>query len=253
MESISLNALPVDLAVVVSPGDEEQDIYLLSSDVTAGVGPGNADNIKLEAGLVTRFVMRVALLDLLAVGAEPVAVTLTTSLPRSSWKELTTAVQASLTAWDCPQQIPLTGSSEDNFTAVQTTISITILGRVRPDQIRVIGSQPGHNLYLVGTPVSGEEVLDRQDGLVSWREMELLLDDPETVDIIPVGSKGARDRINRLIRLTDLEFISGEHPLAYHSAGPATALVISSGQELQYYQDRIEVPVYQLGSLDKTQ
>lgn len=253
MESINANALPVDLAVVAPTGNTEQDIYLLSSDVTAGVGPGSNDNIKLEAGLVTRFVMRVALLDILAVGAEPVAVTITTSLPRSSREDLAAAVRASLTAWGCHQQIPLTGSSEDNFNLSQTAISITILGKAGLGQVRMIGSQPGHKLYLIGEPVSGAEVLGRQDELVSWKELAFLLDDPETIDVIPVGSRGARDRISRLTRLTDLKFRSAGHPLAEVSAGPATALVISSGQELQYYQDRIKIPVYQLGILDGIQ
>lgn len=249
MESISASDLPVDVAVVTPGENGERDTYLLSSDVTAGVGPCNEDTIKLEAGLVTRFVMRVALLDILAVGAKPLGVTLTTSLSRGSWQELTKAVRTSLTDWGCSQQIPLTGSSEDNFTAAQTAISVTILGRAGWGQIRTIGSQPGHKLYLIGTPVLGAEVLDRQNELVSWKDLNFLLEDPETFDVIPVGSKGARDRIDRLTGITDLEFRSAGHPLAERSAGPATALVISSGRELRYYQNRVEVPVYQLGIL----
>lgn len=249
MKSISADALPVDLAVVTPAGDKEQSIYLLSSDVTAGIGPGSEDNIKLETGLVTRFVMRVVLMDILAVGANPLAVTVTTSLPRSSEEEITAAVRTSLTAWGCPQQLPMTGSSEDNFSTTQTAIGVTILGRAGLDQVRKIGSQPGNKLYLIGAPVSGAEVLARQNDLVSWKELAFLLDDPETSDIIPVGSGGARARIGRLTELTDLEFNSAGHHLAEVSAGPATSLLISSRQEIQYYQDRLEIPVYQLGVL----
>lgn len=216
--------------LVFGHGDE---LVVVAVDSAGGVGPKQADSVRVQASVVGRLTARVALMEVLACGARPRGVALCScNEPRPVAEELREGV---LEEMACAGLSPgdLVMSSEKNFPTVQTGVGVTAIGTVRREDFRPGSGRPGDTVLLVGRPKVGAEVRADDAEAADLQAVILALALPGVSDLVPVGSGGAGAEARVLAEPAGLEFWpaypEGLDPRA--SAGPATALLIAAAPE----------------------
>lgn len=244
--------LPVDIGLYKKElSDQSKDICILTSiDVAAGIGILKEDKFFVEIETIAYFTTRVALLDILVVGGEPVSITFATSLSNNYYEEIKAGILEALGEWSVEINNQITGSTEDNFKTKQTSLSIMVTGLSRENRLNWLQANKGDNLFIVGDPVVGEEVLKNKNKIINPEVFQILMEDKSTKNLIPVGSGGALMRIKALMNKTGLKYNSLNEELEKKSAGPATAILLVSDKDINYYQNKLNIPITQLGNLN---
>lgn len=123
---------------------------------------------------LARRLLRVNLSDLAAMGAEPVAYTLTTALPSTVGQDWVAAFAAGLAADQQCYGISLIGG-DSVATSGPVMLSMTAIGAVKPDRaLRRGGARPGDRVFVSGTVGDGHFGLLAARGLLpSGPESEL--------------------------------------------------------------------------------
>lgn len=189
---------------------------MTACDSAGAVGPKPGDVVATTGHVVGRFTARVALMEVLAVGAAPVAASAACCVDPETAEALLAGVRAEL------GDLPLVVSTEKNLPTVQTGLGVTVVGTLP-------GPWPtarrGDGLYLVGVPKVGAAVRVDDPDIADVRLLRQL--QPLVHALIPVGSRGAWHEARVLADEAGLtpEAV-GDPPTA--SAGPATALVVAA-------------------------
>ncbi len=237
----------------------ENMVLVVGCDSDGGIGPKPLDVVKVSGYLLGRFGSRVALMEVLSVGAYPLVVVDTLSVEMNpTGKEIIRGVidEAEEAGLD-PESI-VTGSTEDNVPTSQTGIGVTVIGLALFSHLKIGVSQEGDGLVCVGIPKSGPQ-------------FEITLDDPEILDlpslcqiaiqdfvheIIPVGSHGITYEIGVLEELNRLkiEYVPEPGVDLRRSGGPATCAIVSLREEdIPHLKKLVKKPVNVLGRLVKQQ
>ena len=243
--------LPVDISLYKKEvSGQPDDIYILTSiDIASGIGILKEDEFFVEVETIAYFTTRVALLDILVTGGRPVSIAFSTSLSNNYYENVKTGILKALNEWSIEIEDQITGSTEDNFKSKQTSVSIMATGLSTGDRLNWLQVNKGDNLFIVGKPVVGAEVLRNSDKIINPETFQNLLEDKSTKNLIPIGSGGALMRIKAIIEKTGLEYKPFNDQLENKSAGPATAILLVSNREIDYYQNELKIPITQLGKL----
>lgn len=243
--------LPVEIGLYKNDlPDQSEDNYILTSiDIASGIGILEEDEFFVEIETIAYFTTRVALLDLLAAGGRPVTISFATSLSKSYYEKIETGILKFLNEWSVNIKNQITGSTEDNFKSKQTSISVMITGLSNKNKLYWLQANHGDNLFIIGEPLVGEQVLRDRDKIINSETFQILINDKATKNLIPVGSGGAIQRIQSLLSKTGLKFKSSNNQLESKSAGPATTVLLISNREIDYYRDKIATPITYLGKL----
>lgn len=118
--------------------------------------------------------------------------------------------------------VPVLYSSESNFEMKESALSVSVIGEKKP-----VVSKSFSNYAVVGKPYIGDDVLTKSD-VISLSEFIELLGNEEVSKVIPIGSKGIKQRVFQSVGV-DVE--STEVDL-YKSAGPSTCIVIEHSDKL---------------------
>lgn len=204
-------------------------LLAVACDSCGAIGEKEGDVVKVPPYIVGRFSARVALMEVLAVGAEPRALTAAIcSEPDPTGEGILVGIRDELKSADL--QLPLTISTEKNMPTTQTGLGITVVGTVRTQDLRVNSTSVGDRLYSIGIPKVGGEVFLQDPDIADSRLIRRLLSVPSIHDIIPVGSKGIRREAQMLIQHLGLSLQwASDLPVDIEkTAGPATCVLVTS-------------------------
>lgn len=188
------------------------------------------DAVRISAETLGKFTARVALMEVLSVGANPICLTVTLSVERRpTGLEIIRGVKEELGYAGLRRSMPMLDSSEKNFTVKQSGVGVTVMGVTSAGSLRIGLCRSGDELVTIGTPLTGRDVIrGEREGLISdSRDVRMLLKKPFVHELIPVGSRGiakeaktlARDS-HRRAKLSENASIS-----LTGSAGPSTVLL----------------------------
>lgn len=207
-------------------------MLVIACDSLGGIGPKPLDTIKVDGYTVGKFTARVALMEVLSVGAKPVCVVDNLCVERNpTGEEILRGVRAEAVAAGLDPEWAVTGSCEKNFVVQQTGIGITVVGVCGKNTLRIGCSQSNDVVVAIGKPCLGYEViLGECEGSVCTIADLLALQHFNGIhEIIPVGSEGIEREINVLEKSSGLSFQANPNSKCdlSKSAGPATVLLVT--------------------------
>lgn len=231
-------------------------IIVVSCDSAGGIGPKPLDRIKVDGRTVGRFTARVALMEVLSVGANPVCLTNTLAVePKPTGIQIIKGIHDELRYARLASQIVMTGSTEKNVPVNQTGVGITIVATATSESLKIGRCRPGDAIVAIGLPHVGDEVMvgEKERRIADTRDLRILLNASFVHEIIPVGSQGALHEAQTIGQDSNLRFArrrSSEFDLR-KSAGPATVVLCAcSRSHLKELSKLIQKPVNLIGSLD---
>jgi hypothetical protein len=178
----------------------------------------------IDPYFVGKFTVRVTLLEVMASGATPIVVSDGLCCEMNPTGEsILRGIEDEIELCGL-KDVTLTGSTEENFPTSMTGIGLTVLGSALGSELRFGTGRAGDIAMLAGTPAVGSGV-DLSDNRC-YRNLARMLECRDTVEIVPVGSKGILYEANLLADLHKLSFepiTSGVDLSA--SAGPATCII----------------------------
>lgn len=219
----------VNRDVTLLPVSADQHL-VISCDSCGGVGNKEKDLVKVPPEITGYYTCRVATMEILAVGARPEVVIDTLAVEWDpTGKQIYHGIQRFLEESGLNISA-INGSTEENFPMVQTAIGITVIGRVFKKDLRLNRSRAGDELWMLGLPKVGHEILHPYDPEVaSISSIQALLQDPGITGMIPVGSKGVGYEASLLAAESQLkiEWVPDLPVSMDKSAGPSTCVVLS--------------------------
>lgn len=226
----------------------ENRTLVIACDSAGAIGAKEADAVKVPGYVLGRFTARVALMEVIAVGALPVSVVSTLCVePDPSGLEINMGVRQELLELELDPEQVLTGSSEKNIPTTQSGIGVTVVGLGHTRELKMRRVESGDSVAIIGLPKVGQEVSLDDPDIVDLKTVKQLVRASYIKEVVPVGSRGVLVEALELAKLYGLQLKT--FPVAdcvdvYKSAGPATcALVI--GQELEQLVTR--QPKFMLG------
>ena len=215
---------------------------VISSDSLASIGNMPEDKVKVDPYLVGKYSARVVLFEVLSVGAEPYAIINNLSIGTKNSERIIEGIKDEA-------QIPVFGSTEDNFPTKQTFLSIFCLGFA--DELRVGRSVEDDLVVAIGIPCVGVEVIENEQKLPDMQTINKLLQ-LDVHDIVPTGSKGVVHEIKVLESETGLRFEKTNKSFPYEkSCGPSSVLLVTLSKSSLRNLEILNKPISVLGRLKR--
>ncbi|WP_342508411.1 hypothetical protein [Sporosarcina sp. FSL K6-2383] len=193
--------------------------FIVTTDNSGGIGEKPGDMVAAPDHVTAYFAARVALLEQWASHAEPVTVMIHNFSGSASWDKYVAGVtdlfeEAGLVV------PPISGSTETNMELVQSAVAVTMIGKKKG-----WSSNAETRWFIYGTPLVGNEVLERKKEVASLRLLREALEDGIVQQIWPVGSSGVLEEVRHMTddRLAQVETVLD----STKSAGPATAILVA--------------------------
>lgn len=239
-----------DLLVIHGMGDK---LTVVGCDSCGGIGPKELDTVNVPAYFTGRFTSRVALMEVIASGAAPVA--LVSNLccePDPTGNEVTRGMMDELAESGLLSKVTVTGSSEKNVQCLQTGLGITVIGFATRDAVRFGRSVKDDEIVCVGLPKVGQEVRLDDPEIADIPTLRRVLDMEGVHEVVPCGSRGVLHEVEEIAAACGLEAELREQTYLdlRKSAGPATCLVASVEPGLSSCLDvMLQRPVFHVGWL----
>ena len=210
---------------------------VIAADNSGGIGLKAHDIVQTPYEVVSYYGFRVAVMECMAAGGTPLAVVLHNFSGDDVWPSLMKGIERGLEELGLAD-IPITGSTESNFSLVQSAIGIIVMGKKDRLAHDTILSVDNMKLAVIGSPLVGNEVLEREHEVLSLSLFQELCQLQDVV-LLPVGSKGI---LHELRVLLNYEFpihqINCDVDLD-KSSGPATCCLVAYDSSLdQLLQDK---------------
>jgi hypothetical protein len=233
----------------------KETALVLGCDSAGGIGSKPHDSVRVSAEVVGKFTARVALMEVLSVGAAPICVVNTLSVePHPTGSQIVKGIRKELRRASVSPTIPTLFGSEKNVEATQTGVGVTIVAEAPLHKLRIGKCKTNDLVLAVGLPCVGSEVIkaERRRLIVDTTDLLRLLKISYIHELIPVGSRGILREAETLAKDSDLRF----RPLSPHgidlrrSAGPATVLLCSlPSHKWPELQRNIDKPLNIVGEL----
>ena len=216
-----------DLSIYESSGSN----FVIACDTSASIGEKEYDALSAPNEIVASFCLRVPLLELMAFNAEPILlINLFSNEMQPSGEKMLAAIHSELRKAGY-ENLPMTGSTEENMPTYMTAMGIVILGTFDPMTAKWKACKSGDLLVQVGRPYVGAEVLENLTIIPGYEEIIYLRNLSTVHEIVPIGSKGAIYEAKELAKLNNLEFFESysDDDLDLHrkTAGPATSFLLA--------------------------
>jgi hypothetical protein len=201
--------------------------------------------MKIDPYFAGKFTVRVALLEVMASGAEPAVISdgLCCEMDPTG-KAILRGMEDEIALCGL-KDVMMTGSTEENFPSSMTGIGLTVLGFAEEGELRFGTGMRGDIALLAGTPAMGAKV-DISDNSC-YTNISRLLACENVIEIVPAGSKGILYEANLLAELHGLSFRpkAGVVDLSA-SAGPATCIVaICRPEAAREFPDFTEIGAFE--------
>jgi hypothetical protein len=228
---ISPSQVPTNRDVIIFKFGRETAL-VLACDSAGGIGPKRRDIVRASSEVVGKFTARVALMEVLSVGASPICVVNTLSVePNPAGHQIAEGVRKELHRARISPAVPTLFSSEKNIRTVQTGLGVTIVAKAPLRKLKIGKCMQNDLVLAVGLPFVGSDVLKAERGqlIADVRDVFRLLKVPYVNELIPVGSRGILREAKTLAKDSGLRFrpLRDDRIDLRKSAGPATVLLCS--------------------------
>ena len=239
--------------------DMGKEYLVIACDSSGGIGDKANDQIQLDPILAGYYAAFVPIVECLAVRGQVISLidTLSVEMFPTGEKIIQGIQRAMLESGGSVQQI--TGSTEDNIMTSMTGIGVTVIGRVEHCAIKEKNSCYQKQVFLIGKPKVGQELLEEEivqhkKEIVSLSLMRELIKETWIEQMLPVGSKGIAYEIKVLQERYDGKIVIENKSIDVDkSAGPATCMLITLRKEdiEKIEQLREKVPVTYIGYFEE--
>ena len=211
---------------------------IVASDNSGAIGMKKDDLVFVPYETVAYYSFRVAVMECMAAGGDPISVILHNFCGNEAWEKLTSGIQRGVGELQL-KNVPITGSTESNFTMHQSAIGIIVLGKKQIGKMDEIIFNEQSKIAIIGNPLVGNEVIEQEDQIVPlpiFQKISRL----EGIGVWPVGSKGIQSELNQMVKnktflkeqiITDIDVVK--------SSGPATCFLVT-------YQENMEEEIKKL-------
>jgi selenophosphate synthetase-related protein len=232
-----------------------KEIVVVSCDSCGGIGPKPLDRVRVSAYTVGRFTARVALMEALSVGAEPLCLANTLAVePIPTGIQIIKGIRDEVKHARLDSQIVMTYSTEKNIRVRQTGLGVTVLGAATSKSLRVGRCMSGDAIVAIGLPHVGKEVVpaEKKRKIADTRDVRILMSSHLVNEIIPVGSQGILHEAQIIAEDSNLQFTIRPHLDVdmRKSAGPATAILCACPDlRVRALSALVEKPVHIVGAM----
>ncbi|MEC1179984.1 hypothetical protein P9B03_15900 [Metasolibacillus meyeri] len=212
------------------------ELTILTIDNSGCIGEKEADAVKVPNEVVAYFAARVALLEQWCAGAEPSHLVLANFTGDDAWADYVRGCQRQFD--EIGKALPpITGSTESNFSALQSGLSLTMVGKkcFEPTIVNC-------HYFVIGRPLVGQQVLEHIHDVANLHELYLLWQTGVIQALWPCGSKGIGAEIVAFTR----QQLGCELNMTA-SAGPATAVLVAVHEsDVEKLYKAMSAPIYRL-------
>jgi hypothetical protein len=234
-------------------------VMVVSCDSAGGIGSKPLDRVRTSPFVVGKFTARVALMEMLSTGAEPVCVASALAVePKPCGVQILRGIKAEMKHALLGPNIPIVYSAEKNFEVQSTGVGVTVVGVAIRNRVRIARCKAGDEILAVGLPHVGGGVLlgEKRGTITDSQDVRNLLSTDIAHEFIPAGSKGILHEAKVLAADSHLLF-KQEKRLKLDvtkSAGPATVIVSSCPRgSLLPLRSLLRKPVTMIGRLAPNQ
>ncbi|MBC1986513.1 alpha-L-fucosidase [Listeria sp. FSL L7-0478] len=213
-----------DLSVIDVPGG----CILTSCDISAGFGEKAHDGLMVAPEVTARLTLRVALMEMIASGAEIVSVSDVVGAEMEPTGRRVIAGLKDELAKANLSHIELNGSTEENMKVTQTSVGVLVTGFATKAALKLVNVHEAAVLFAFGEPIVGAEVLQKMTEMPDYRLVKKLVAHSAVLEVVPVGSKGMAYEANLLARLNDGVFTASDtigEEIMNKTAGPASVIL----------------------------
>ncbi|WP_028393367.1 hypothetical protein [Bacillus cihuensis] len=201
------------------------ETLIISCDNSGGIGIKEKDVVKVPYEVTAYYSFRVAVMECMAAGAIPIAVTVQNFCGEAAWDDICTGVLAGQK--ELGLDLPITGSTESNLPLLQSALGMIVIGKwngsVEINRMRKVA--------IIGHPLVGNEVIEKEDRIAPLSLFKAVCE-YEDVVVLPVGSKGIAYEWRKLSD-TDIPDALRNQVNVDASAGPSTCFLISYPDHLE--------------------
>ncbi|MBO0961843.1 ATP-binding protein [Neobacillus sp. MM2021_6] len=202
-----------------------EDSLIIACDNSGGIGMKEQDFVQVPYETVTYYSFRVAVMECMAAGGQPLSVVLNNFCGNEPWEELLQGVKKGANELGL-KDISITGSTESNFMMLQSAVGLMVLGRKGLNKKSELLFSSNWTFAVIGLPLVGPEVMAQNDEIVPlsvFQEINQL----NEVLIWSVGSKGILSELNQIFinkQFTAEKIVTNVDLLK--SSGPATCFIV---------------------------
>ncbi len=241
-----------DVVVLKIPSGQA---IVVGSTSSGSVGPKSMDEVKVQGRVLGKFLARVALMDVVAMGAFPILLSVTLGVEKEpTGTQILNGIrnEALILGLD-PNQVILE-NTEENFSTVQTGVGLTVIGFATEEEVRLGKTLPGDLLVAIGRPTVGNEVTSAEvkGEIADLKSVSLLVQKKFIHDIVPVGTFGIEyearmmaHSVGRQLKLAEDTKVDLEK-----SAGPATVILVTLDPfKLEELSSILQKPIAVVGEI----
>ncbi|MEH7503653.1 ATP-binding protein [Neobacillus drentensis] len=200
------------------------DSLIIACDNSGAIGLKEQDLVHVPYETVAYYSFRVAVMECIASGGEPISVVLHNFCGNEPWDELVSGIQKGLGELNL-SDVLITGSTESNFSLMQSALGLVVIGKKLTAKTTEIADTKHMKFAVVGIPLVGNEVIEQNDQVAPlsiFQEVSLI----QGAMLWPVGSKGILYELNQMIPNEELseEMVVTTVDIL-KSAGPSTCFI----------------------------
>lgn len=217
----------------------EVNNMIVTIDNSGCIGSKELDAVQVPDEITAYFTARTAILEQLCAGALPIQLLMANFSGDAVWASYEKGFKRAFDEMKL-EMPPLTGSSETNFQALQSAVSLTILGQKKFQ--RTIQDCA---YFVVGEPLVGNAVLANPQKVAKLHELYEGVVDETIAAIWPTGSKGIATEIERFIGKGYTSAVE-----LHTSAGPSSAVLVAvQSRNIQQFKTKMTAPIYEITAL----
>ncbi|WP_160723292.1 AIR synthase related protein [Bacillus sp. USDA818B3_A] len=217
---------------------QEAGNLIIASDNSGAIGIKKDDLVLAPYETIAYYSFRVAVIECMAAGGEPVSVVLSNFCGNEAWEKLTRGIERGLDELQL-KDVVITGSTESNFSLQQSAIGVIVIGKKPSGEMEDFIFNEQSQLAIIGKPLVGNEVIEQENHIVPlsiFQEISRM----DGIQVWPVGSKGILFEMNQLSKsktfvkdkmITEVDVVK--------SSGPATCFIA-------IYQESVEPEIRKL-------
>lgn len=210
---------------------QNDQILVTGCDSCGGIGLKRDDTLEAPPEVVGAITARVALLEVLSLGASVVSVAVPiANEPDATGRRLLKGVKSCLDEFGL--RVPVLTSMEKNMPTSMTALGVVVNGLAKT--IKRSPFHRGDAVYVIGRPSVGPEVIDHSDKLLKASTIKRLLEMNFVREILPVGSKGVMGELNDMFVSRDesYQLIEGVELDMEKSCGPSSVAIVVVEKDL---------------------
>ena len=210
----------------------EKEALVIAADNSGGIGLKEQDQVKTAYEVVSYYGFRVAVMECMAAGGKPISIVLHNFCDDHAWDLLLAGIEKGLEELGLKGAVSVTGSTESNFTMLQSALGMIVLGKRESTYVDEVSFE-NRKVAVIGSPLVGNEVLEQEKDVIPLSLFQELCQ-LEDVVIVPVGSKGVLYELKNM--LDDPSIVGGSLICdvdVNKTAGPATCVLIAFKSDLE--------------------